>query len=116
MTIVDVLRVINPFHGNLIYIKPCIYVYIYSVGCSTTCYTEKYQYNIQRKKGPRSGGLGYVSWGSGAVGMSVPETCGNVSVLRVLNHIRVFDIFKSCYLMADFTGCFSVNACKEIYG
>ena len=74
--------------------------------------------SIQHTKEERTSewGLGYVSWGSGAVDMSVPETCGNVSVLRVLNHVRVFDIFKSCYLMAYFTGCFSVNACKEIYG
>lgn len=48
--------------------------------------------------------------------MSVPETCGNVSVLRVLNDVKSFYIFKTCYLMTYFTSCFSANACKQIYG
>jgi hypothetical protein len=76
---------------------------------------RRYQYNIQRKKDLGSEGLGYGSWGSGAVDMFVLETCGNVSVLRVLNNARGFDIFKS-YLMTYFTSCHGANACKQMYG
>lgn len=54
-------------------------------------------------KGPRDEGLGYGLWGSGAVDMSVPETCGNVSVLRVLNNVRVLISSRIAYMLRTYS-------------